>query len=101
MRDIEVEIFDQSDVIFASIAKKKKFDVQKIIDDLSFCSSQYSFIRVFFCKFQLSDDFRSKQQIFFFIFSLFIFYILFRIIAKHINIKTDLKRSEKIDKQRS
>jgi hypothetical protein len=42
MRDIEIEISDQSDVIFASIAKKKKHDVQKIIDDLSFCSSKYS-----------------------------------------------------------
>ncbi len=101
MKDIEIEIFNQSDVILASIAKEKKFDVQKIIDDLSFCSFKYSFIRVFFRKSQFSDEFRSKQQTSLFIFQLFIFSNLLQILVNHINIKTELERSEDFRKQKS
>ncbi len=101
MRDIEIEISDQLNIIFASIAKEKKFDVQKIIDDLSSCSAKYSLIRVLFRKSQFSDDLRSKQQTSLFIFQLFIFFSLLQIIVNNTNIKTELKRSEDSRKQRS
>ncbi len=101
MKDIEIEIFDQSNVIFANIAKEKIFNVQKIIDDLSFCLFKYSFIRVLFRKFQFSDELRSKQQIFFFIFQLFNFFNIFQIIVNYINIKIELKKNENFRKQKS
>jgi hypothetical protein len=94
MRDTEIEISDQTDVISASIAKEKKPDVQKIIDDLSFCSTKYSFIHVLFRNLMLSDVLRLQSHTSFFIFQLFIFSALLQIIANHINLKISLKRIE-------
>jgi hypothetical protein len=101
MRNTEIEISDQSDVIFASIAKEKKFDVQQIIDDLSLCSSKYSSLHVSFRKLMFSDMLRSQDQISISIFQLFIFSNLLQIMTKHINLKTSLKRDEECHKQRS
>ncbi len=101
MRGTEIEVPDQSDAILASIVKEKKSDVQKIIDDLPFCSSKYSLIRVPFRKFMLSDMLRFKDQTSLSIFQLFIFSNLLQIIAKHINLKASLKRDEECCKQRS
>jgi hypothetical protein len=46
-REIEIEISDQSDLISLNILKEKKRDVQKLIDDLSAISSNYTLISVF------------------------------------------------------
>jgi hypothetical protein len=43
-RDIEIKVFDQSNVIFFNILKRKKRDVQKLIDELSASSSNYTLI---------------------------------------------------------
>ncbi len=101
MKRTKIEMFDQSDEILQSIVKEKKSNVQKIIDDLSSCSSKYSSIRVSYCKFKLSDELRSQQHISFSIFQLFIFFIFFQIMTKHININVDLKRNEVIHQQKS
>ncbi len=100
MKDIEIEIFDQSDVILVSIAKEKKHDVQKIIDDLSFCSFKYSFLHVLFRNSQLSERFQLQQQISLSIFQLFIFFTFLQIMTNHINLKTSLKRIEETRHQR-
>ncbi len=94
-------MLDQSDEILRSIVKEKKPNVQKIIDDLSSCSSKYSSIRVSYCKLKFSDELRSQQHISFFIFQLFIFSTLLQIMTKHININADLKRDEVTHQQRS
>ena len=50
MRGIEIEVFNQSDVISVVIAKEKKPNVKKIIDDLPPLSPKYVSINVFFRK---------------------------------------------------
>ncbi len=42
VREIEIEIPDQSDVVPPNILKGKKHDVQKLIDDLPPLSSNYT-----------------------------------------------------------
>jgi hypothetical protein len=101
MRGTEIEMFDQSDEISQSIVKEKKSSVQKIIDDLSSCSSKYSAIRVPYCKLKSSDELRSQQHTSFSIFQLFIFFTLLQIMTNHININADLKRNEVTHQQRS
>jgi hypothetical protein len=76
MKSIEIEIFDQTNIILASIKKEKKSDVQKIIDDLSFCSVKYSFIRVLFRNLKFSEMLQSQQQSRFLFFS-FSFSLIF------------------------
>ncbi len=92
MKGIEIEISNQSDVILTSIAREKKRDVQKIIDDLSSCSVDYSLIRVLFRSSQFSDELRFKQQISISIFQFFIFFNLLEIMINSMNIKIDLKK---------
>jgi hypothetical protein len=101
MRDTEIEISNQTDVISVAIKKEKKFNVQKIINELLSSSFKYSFIRISFRKSQLSEKLRLKQQTSLFLFHLFIFFILLQIIANHINIKADLKRVEEFRKKKS
>ncbi len=101
MRETEIEMLDQSDEISQSIVKEKKSSVQKIIDDLSSCSSKYSAIRVLYCKSKPSDELRSQQHTSFSIFQLFIFFTLLQIMTNHININADLKRNEVTHQQRS
>ncbi len=100
MRNIEIEVSDQTDVISASIVKKKKSDVQKIIDDLSFCSVKYSFIHVSFRNLKFSDMLQSQEQTSLSIFQFFIFSNLLQIMTNHINLKTSLERIEETEHQR-
>jgi hypothetical protein len=100
MKNIEIEILDQTNAILTSIAREKKRDVQEILNDLSSISVNYSSIRVFFRSFQLSDELRFKQQISFSIFQLFIFFSLLQIMTNNTIIKIDLKRNEVIHEQR-
>ena len=81
MRDIEIKILDQSNVISVVIAKKKKLNVKKIIDDLFSLFFKYVFIDVLFRKSQPHELFKQKQQTFWFLFRLFIFFNMFQIIA--------------------
>jgi hypothetical protein len=94
MRDTEIEVFDQTDVIFAGIINEKKPNVQKIIDDLSSLSFKYSSIRVPFRNLMLSPELQSKGQTSFSIFQLFISSNLLQIIANHTNLKASLERIE-------
>ncbi len=87
-------------MIFTSIAREKKRDVQKIINDSSLCSVDYSLIWVFFRSSQASDELRFKQQISFWIFQLFIFSSLLEIMINNTNIKIDLERSKVSHEQR-
>jgi hypothetical protein len=100
MKDIEIEIFNQSNVIFVNIAKEKKHDVQNIIDDLSLCSFKYSFIHVFFRNLKFSEMLQSQQRTSLSIFQLFIFFILLQIMTNHINLKISLKRIEETRHQK-
>jgi hypothetical protein len=103
MRDVEIEMSDQSDVISARIIKEKKRDSQKIIDELSSCSSKYCLIRVSFRKLNVNglEMLQIKKQTSLSIFQLFIFFSLLQIMSNNINIKTDLKRVEESHRQRS
>ncbi len=100
MRSTEIEIPDQSDVIPASIAKEKKHDVQKIIDDLPSCSPKYSLIDVPFRNPKPSEMLQSQQQTPLSIFQLFISSTLLQIMTNHTNLKTSLKRVEETRHQR-
>jgi hypothetical protein len=93
---------DQSDVISARIIKEKKRDSQKIIDELSPCSSKYCPIRVPFRKPNANDleMLQIKKQTPLSIFQLFISSSLLQIMSNNINIKTDLKRVEESHRQR-
>ncbi len=102
MRGIEIEVPDQSDVIPARIIKEKKRDPQKIIDELSSCSSKYALIRVPYRKPKVNDleMLQIKEQTPLSIFQLFISSSLLQIMSNNINIKTDLERVEESHRQR-
>jgi hypothetical protein len=100
-RDIEVEIFDQSDVILLDILNEKKRDVQRIIDDLFSCSFNYIFDFVFYRDLMSHERLQLKTQTSFTLFQLFFSFILLEIMTNNTNIKIDLKRVEVIHKQRS
>jgi hypothetical protein len=100
-RDIEIEISDQSNVIFFNILHEKKRDVQRIIDDLFSCSSNYIFIFVFYRDFISHERLQLKTQTSFKLFQLFFSFTFLEILTNNTHIKIDLKRAEVIHKQRS
>jgi hypothetical protein len=102
MRGVEIEVPDQSDVISARIIKEKKRDPQKIIDELSPCSSKYCSIRVPFRKPNVNDleRLQIKEQTSLSIFQLFIFSSILQIMSNNINIKAGLERVEESHRQR-
>jgi hypothetical protein len=101
IREIEIEISDQSDAIFSNILREKKRDVDKLINDLSSIFSNYAFTFILFRVFMFHEELRFKYQISFSIFQLFFCLCLLQIMTNHINIKINLKRIEVSRKQRS
>ncbi len=80
-REIEIEIFDQSNVISFNILKDKKRDVDKLINDLSAIFSNYIFIRISHRNLMSDESLRRKSQISFLLFQLFFSSFLFQIIG--------------------
>ncbi len=82
--------------------QRKKRDPQKIIDELSSCSSKYALIRVLYRKLKVNDleMLQIKEQTPLSIFQLFISSSLLQIMSNNINIKTDLERVEESHRQR-
>ena len=79
--------------------KRKKINVQKLIDDLFSCLTIYIFIIVKFWVFMFHESFRLKSQILFF--QTFIFFALLEIIVKHINMKIDIERNKKFKHEKT
>lgn len=100
-REIEIEISNQSDVVLLNILKRKKHDVQKLIDDLLSLSSNYNLIIISYRDSVLVEEFQNKSQISFALFSLFFCSSFLEIMIKHINIKTSIKRIKAHDHVRS
>jgi hypothetical protein len=101
IREIDIKISNQSDVISFNILREKKRDVQKLIDDLSAISSNYTLISMTQRDAISHERLRLKSQTSFSLFSLFICFSLLEIMIKNINIKVNLKRIEIIRYSRS
>ncbi len=93
-REIEIEILDQSDIIFRNMLKNKKRDVQKLINDLFSISSNYTFISISFRKLTSHEKLLLKSQISLTLFQLLFCSFVLQIMINHINMKTHLKRIE-------
>jgi hypothetical protein len=100
-REIEIEMSNQSDVIFSKILKSKKRDVHKLIDDLFSISSNYILIVISYRDSAFVEELQMKSQTSFVLFSLFFCSSLLAIMSKHINIKISLERAEVIDHVKS
>jgi hypothetical protein len=94
IRKIEIKIFDQSNVIFSNILKKKKRDVQKLIDDLLSILSNYIFMFISYREFMFVEELQFKFQSSILLFHMFFSSFLPQIMSKHINFKTSLERNE-------
>ncbi len=92
---------NQSNVISFKILKIKKQNVQKLIENLSFCFSNYTFLSISLRNFMSHLKLHSKSQTFVFIFHLFFNSFLFSIMTNNINIKTKIKRVKIIHHQNS
>ncbi len=93
-RDIEIEISNQSNIIFLKLLKEKKQTVKKLIDDLSASSSNYISISISYRQLMSHEDLRDRSQTSFLLFQLFFFFSLLQIMTNNINIKISLKRSK-------
>jgi hypothetical protein len=93
-KEIEIEISNQSNVIFFNILKEKKRDVLKLIDELSSLSFNYVFISISSRSLVSHERLQIKSQTSFSLFTLFFCFTFLEIMIKHINIETQLKKVE-------
>ncbi len=100
-REIEIEILDQSDVILFNLLKEKKRDIQKMIDDLSSLSFNYTSISMSSRSLESHERLQIKSQTSFSLFILFFCFALLQIMIEHINIKTRLKKVKVTSHSRS
>ena len=92
MRDIEIEIPDQSDVIPSKILKGKQKNVQLLINNLPPCSPKYVPLNVSMRAPSPHEELRIKRQTPYSLFQLFLPFSLLQIFANHTNIKASLER---------
>jgi hypothetical protein len=105
MRDIEIEVLDQSDALLLSVLKEQikrnKPSVQSIINFISFPSSNYSPILIPFRKPQSDETLRLINQTSFSLFCLFFSFEMLEIIAKNINLKVKRENARNDIKRRA
>ena len=104
MRDIEIEILDQSNALLFSILKeqikKNKLSVQSIIEFISSSSSSYSSISVLFRAPQSNETLRLINQTSLSLFRLFFSFEMLEIVTKNINLKVEKKNAHEDIKRR-